>query len=86
MCFPLRLGNLVVCINILDEKLVVGTRQGNLLIYEVKSNGIGLEESDSSVQLVKSNKFFSKKPIIQVKVVPEQEILISLSGIYHYAL
>ncbi|KAK2723616.1 hypothetical protein QYM36_002081, partial [Artemia franciscana] len=62
-----------------DEKLVVGTRQGNLLIYEVKSNGIGLEESDSSVQLVKSNKFFSKKPIIQVKVVPEQEILISLS-------
>lgn len=37
--------------------------------------------SRCEVHLLRSNKYFAKKPIQQLAVVPEHQILISLSGI-----
>ncbi|EFX65321.1 hypothetical protein DAPPUDRAFT_219389 [Daphnia pulex] len=68
-----------------DEHLLVGTQQGHLLMYSVlqgASNGGSAESSLSSrceVHLLRSNKYFAKKPIQQLAVVPEHQILISLS-------
>ena len=56
-----------------DGNLVVGTRQGHLLMYSVG-------ESGADVQLLRSNKNFSRKPITQVAVVPHHQIIISLAG------
>ncbi|XP_078593471.1 vam6/Vps39-like protein isoform X1 [Branchiostoma floridae x Branchiostoma japonicum] len=58
------------------DKLLVGTKQGHLLLYSIKT------ESGSTrheVSLERSNKSFSKKPIVQLRVVSELKILISLS-------
>lgn len=69
-----------------DEHLLVGTQQGHLLMYSVlqgANNGGSAESSLSSrceVHLLRSNKYFAKKPIQQLAVVPEHQILISLSG------
>lgn len=65
-----------------DDHLLVGTRQGHLLMYSVLQ-GNNTESSSSSrceVHLLRSNKYFAKKPIQQLAVVPEHQILISLSG------
>ena len=65
-----------------DDHLLVGTRQGHLLMYSVLQ-GNNTESSLSSrceVHLLRSNKYFAKKPIQQLAVVPEHQILISLSG------
>nr|CAG4642300.1 EOG090X0131 [Evadne anonyx] len=64
-----------------DDHLLVGTRQGHLLMYSVLQ-GNNTESSLSSrceVHLLRSNKYFAKKPIQQLAVVPEHQILISLS-------
>nr|CAG4638944.1 EOG090X0131 [Daphnia magna]SVE82916.1 EOG090X0131 [Daphnia magna] len=55
-----------------DEHLLVGTHQGHLLMYSVLQGA-------SNVHLLRSNKYFAKKPIQQLAVVPEHQILISLS-------
>jgi hypothetical protein len=65
--------------------LLVGTKQGHLLVYTVRplapSAADGIRSVlDINVQLDRSNKSFSKKPITQLAVVPEYHILISLSG------
>ena len=72
---------------LLDEHLLVGTQQGHLLMYSVlqgasnssnpNDNSLG---SRCEVHLLRSNKYFAKKPIQQLAVVPEHQILISLSG------
>lgn len=54
-----------------DENLVVGTRQGHLLMYSVTQHW--------NVSILRSNKNFSRKPIVQVAVVPEHQIIVSLS-------
>ena len=54
--------------------MFVGTREGHLLMY-----GVGVRSGhDHEVQLLRSNKYFSKKPILQLAVVPEYSILVAL--------
>ena len=73
----------------IDEHLLVGTQQGHLLMYSVlqgASNSAGTDHSLGTrceVHLLRSNKYFAKKPIQQLAVVPEHQILISLSGILY---
>lgn len=59
------------------DNLLVGTRQGHLLMYKVATR---YGDSKHEVQLLRYNKNFSKKPIQQLEVVPEYEILVRLSG------
>ncbi|XP_068220684.1 vam6/Vps39-like protein isoform X3 [Palaemon carinicauda] len=59
-----------------EDNLVVGTRQGHLLMYAVTETSQGRWD----VSLLCSNKNFSRKPISQVQVVPEHQIIVSLSG------
>ncbi|KAG0702685.1 Vam6/Vps39-like protein [Chionoecetes opilio] len=58
-----------------DENLVVGTKQGHLLMYSVTPGTLRRWD----VALLCSNKNFSRKPIVQVAVVPEHQIIVSLS-------
>ncbi|XP_059173340.1 vam6/Vps39-like protein [Physella acuta] len=61
-----------------ESTLLVGTKQGVLLLYKVQKNK-GRGDSKFEVVLDRSNKSFSKKPITQLAAVPELYILISLS-------
>ncbi|XP_057329506.1 vam6/Vps39-like protein isoform X1 [Microplitis mediator] len=58
-----------------DDNLLIGTREGHLLIYNVplKSNEYG------KLELLRYSKNFSKKRIVQVDVVPEYNLLILLT-------
>ncbi|XP_063978335.1 vam6/Vps39-like protein isoform X3 [Diachasmimorpha longicaudata] len=58
-----------------DDNLLIGTREGHLLIYNVppKSNEYG------KLELLRYSKNFSKKKIVQVDVVPEFNLLILLT-------
>ena len=58
------------------DTLLVGTKQGHLLVYTVRA---GRGETKFEVSLERSNKSFSKKPIIQVS---DKEILtwVTFSG------
>ncbi|XP_070577538.1 vam6/Vps39-like protein [Ptychodera flava] len=58
------------------DVLLVGTKQGHLLVYSIKSSTGG---ERFAVNLQRSNKSFAKKPIQQLACVPEFQILISLS-------
>lgn len=66
-----------MCFLISGDNLLVGTRQGHLLMYKVTTR---YGDSKHEVQLLRYNKNFSKKPIQQLEVVPEYEILVRLSG------
>ena len=59
------------------DHLLVGTRQGHLLMYTIK---FASSSSDIQVQLLRSNKHFSRRPIIKLDVVPEFSILVALSN------
>lgn len=61
------------------ETLLVGTKQGHLLVYTVKTTSPGSTGNSFEVSLERSNKSFAKKPISQLSAVPECHILISLS-------
>lgn len=77
----------------LDDKLLVGTRQGHLLMYSVSSNSSSIssslspsssnpnsnEQNKLDVQLLRYNKTFSKRPIQQLHIVPQCNLLFSLS-------
>ncbi|XP_049875030.1 vam6/Vps39-like protein [Pectinophora gossypiella] len=59
-----------------DDHLLLGTRQGHLLMYSVTlSNG----EQKYDVQLLRLQKNFSKKPIQQIEVIPEKNLLLCLT-------
>ncbi|XP_072024948.1 vam6/Vps39-like protein [Amphiura filiformis] len=58
------------------DQLLVGTKPGHLLVYSVTG---GHGSQNFKVDLLKSFKSFSKKPIQQLACVPELQILISLS-------
>lgn len=60
----------------LDENLLVGTRQGHLLMYRV----VATNEEKHDVELMRYNKSFSKKAIQQLEVIPEYHLLVSLTG------
>jgi hypothetical protein len=68
-----------VFIIIIGENLLVGSKQGHLLMYSITPQ---TADKKHDVQLLRYNKTFSKKPINQLAVVPEYEMLISLSGKY----
>jgi len=57
------------------DHLFIGTKQGHLLMYYINFANSG----NPAVQLLRSNKYFSKKPILQLSVVPEYSILIALT-------
>lgn len=71
-----RLPLIIESIATYDNHLLVGTRPGHLLVYSIKD---GTGDQRFEVQLKRSNKLFSKKPIVQLSVVPELNLLISLS-------
>ncbi|KAF2900283.1 hypothetical protein ILUMI_05905 [Ignelater luminosus] len=58
-----------------DENLLVGTRQGHLLMYRV----VPTPDDKHDVQLMRYNKTFSKKAIQQLDVIPEYHLLVSLT-------
>lgn len=66
----------IECIATFGDNLLVGTRQGHLLLYGVKD---GTGDNRFEVELRSSNKLFSKKPICQLAVVEQLTLLISLS-------
>ncbi|PSN56238.1 Vam6/Vps39-like protein [Blattella germanica] len=59
-----------------DDNLLVGTKQGHLLMYSVSYH---YGDPKPNVQLLRYHKSFSKKPVLQLAVVPEYQILVSLS-------
>lgn len=69
---PLQIESVATC----DDNLLIGTRQGHLLMYNVKPVK---DEDRFEVQLARSNKYFSKKPVLQMAAVPEFQILVCLS-------
>ncbi|XP_068628376.1 vam6/Vps39-like protein [Battus philenor] len=59
-----------------DGNLLLGTRQGHLLMYSLSAiNG----NQKYELQLLRYCKNFSKKPIQQIEVVPEDNLLLCLS-------
>lgn len=60
-----------------EDNLLVGTRQGHLLTYSVTQRSI---DQKHEVQLLQYCKTFSKKPIQQLEVIPEYQLLVCLTG------
>lgn len=56
--------------------MLLGTRQGHLLMYAVEQN---TAECKMDLQLLQYDKNFSKKPITQIDVIPEYQLLFSLT-------
>lgn len=56
--------------------MILGTRQGHLLMYSVEQHP---SENKMDLQLLQYDKNFSKKPINQIDVIPEYQMLFSLS-------
>lgn len=56
------------------DNLVVGTRHGHLCMYSIIQNDEGCE-----IQLMRYNKSFSKKPVQQLEVLADCNLLISLT-------
>ena len=84
VCQLLKLPLDIESIKAYGDHLLVGTKQGHLLMYSVAFNNLENEESDKSdnspnVQLLRSNKNFSKKAILKLEAVPDYSILVTLS-------
>ncbi|KAK9500068.1 hypothetical protein O3M35_001406 [Rhynocoris fuscipes] len=62
-----------------DDKLLVGTKQGHLMFYSVTKPDSNKNDQKHDVKLLRYNKNFSKKPIQQIAVVPEYDIIVKLS-------
>lgn len=114
-CPLLKLPLNIECILAYDDYLLVGTKQGHLLMYHVfpspvrnghthgsalavhgspplqsppngalrsvpsPDNGLTHPDPGWTVQLMRTNKFFSKKSIVQLAAVPEYSILVALA-------
>lgn len=59
-----------------ENKLILGTRQGHLLMYAFEPNP---ETNKLEMQLLQYDKNFSKKPITQIEAIPEYKLIFSLS-------
>ncbi|XP_053207667.1 vam6/Vps39-like protein isoform X2 [Panonychus citri] len=66
----------IECMHAYGDHLLVGTKQGNLLLFKLILKPT--KELKFDVHLLRANKAFSKKPIIQVAGVPEFHLIISL--------
>ncbi|XP_046488344.1 vam6/Vps39-like protein isoform X1 [Neodiprion pinetum] len=71
----LKLTVQIESITAYDDNLLIGTRQGHLLMYSVPPKSNDKQE----LQLLRYGKNFSKKPILQIEVVPEYNLLILLT-------
>lgn len=60
-----------------NDTLFIGTKEGHLLVYTVHKASKDSSRFDTTVD--RTHKFFSKKPILQLEVIPEYHILVSLS-------
>lgn len=69
---PLKIQIQIESIAAFENNVILGTRQGHLLMYSIKSNP---QEQKIDLQLLQYNKTFSKKPIVQLEVIPELKIL-----------
>ena len=76
-----RLPLEIDCITSSGETLLVGTNKGHLLVYDIhedtESSQQGVKRFDVTLQ--RSNKAFGRKPILQLVVVKEFNIIVSLS-------
>lgn len=63
--------------NTTDNNVILGTRQGHMLMYTVDQN---VADRRMELQLLQYNKTFSDKPIVQVDVIAEYKLLFSLSN------
>ena len=68
--------NLMCVNNFSDNNVILGTRQGHLLKYSLEPHHT---ENKMDLQLLQYDKNFSKKPITQIEVIPEYNLLFSLS-------
>ncbi|XP_028037182.1 vam6/Vps39-like protein [Bombyx mandarina] len=59
-----------------ENNLLLGTRQGHLLMYSLSTNN---EEQKYQVHLLRYRKNFSKKPIQQIEVIPDENLLLCLT-------
>ncbi|GBP23493.1 hypothetical protein EVAR_12773_1 [Eumeta japonica] len=59
-----------------ESNLLLGTRQGHILVYTLSANN-GNQKYE--VQLSRFCKNFSKKPVQQIEVIPEDSLLICLT-------
>lgn len=62
---------------VLDDNLLIGTREGHLLMYNVPV----VFDDSHKLELLRHSKNFNKKRINQIDVVPEYNLLIILTGI-----
>lgn len=77
-----RLPLEIDCIASSGSTLLVGTNKGHLLVYTIHQEEIGTRnggEGKFEVELLRSNKAFGRKPIIQLVVIEEYDIIVSLS-------
>ncbi|XP_044728700.1 vam6/Vps39-like protein [Chrysoperla carnea] len=72
----LKLSVQIESIAAYDDNLLVGTRQGHLLMYSVTQRSI---DQTYDVRLLRYHKTFSKKPIQQLEVIPEYQQLVCLT-------
>ncbi|XP_030763648.1 vam6/Vps39-like protein [Sitophilus oryzae] len=69
----IKLNHQIESIAAHDDTLLVGTRQGHLFMYKLENN------SKCELTLMRYNKSFSKKPIQQLCIIPDQNLLVSLT-------
>ncbi|XP_042910118.1 vam6/Vps39-like protein isoform X1 [Parasteatoda tepidariorum] len=75
-------GLSIESISAYDDYLLVGTKSGTLLYYQLVPAPKAASKPGSihyDVKLLRSNKSFSKKAIVQLQVVPEFQMLICLA-------
>ncbi|GFR11295.1 hypothetical protein TNCT_648011 [Trichonephila clavata] len=75
-------GLSIETISAYDDYLLVGTKSGTLLLYQLVPSvkpGAKPGSPHYEVKLLKSNKAFSKKSITQLQVIPEFQMLICLA-------
>ncbi|GAB0088727.1 Vacuolar sorting protein 39/Transforming growth factor beta receptor-associated domain 1 [Sergentomyia squamirostris] len=75
---PAKIAVQIECIVGYDNYVILGTKQGHLLMYQIQQH-----DSDAEIkmdlQLLQYDKNFSKKPIVQIEVLPEYQLLVSLT-------
>ena len=74
--FNKQLRPILLFIFLLENNVLLGTRQGHLLMYSVQPQQ---NDNKMDLQLLQYDKNFSKKPILQIEVVPEYQLLFSLT-------
>lgn len=66
----------MLIVNLSDNSVIIGTQEGYLLMYTFNPNA---DERQPGLSLLQFNKTFSDKPIRQIDVIPEYNLLFSLS-------